>query len=418
MAIDLVMKTIVSDITADFVLLIFEDDKSKSQAVVGKVIVPISALLKVKKMKKCYQILPSSEHEGLSFRSDSYRARPKEVLGYIDIEMDLSFNEPISSYYFKPGNPQTRTSIRNLMDVFSTFNESAAQSVAQSLGANDSNYTQDLFEINDAIRRLSRILRPPPVFIHFLRFPEVFVLIALYWYACFGLSLYHIPLVLFAFQLGNGLLAASERSYEHVRVWTTPVSSRSRYRDNQVSPNSSTQNSLPVNDKDNIHQLHRWITRCVVFFETFSNTWNFSDPQITVLAYKALFAISMSFSILLAVFPTRLLMFICGAIVLLSTALSTVISDILLSNSGFFEVQEESQGKEENKENQDSSPLVTKFRKFVATLRSYQSLISKVPNQVDLDSRYIASSCEVTDPAIIGTQSKNGDSDDDDDVDD
>ena len=108
---------------------------------------------------------------------------------------------------------------------------------------------------------------------------------------------------------------------------------------------------------------------------------------------------------------------------LLATSLSNVIQDILTANheeimkaSGTSSADSADSTQSATLSAYDKlSMLLRAFTRFVLSLRGF---LSRVPTQETLENRFIASTCIITDPQIVGTPAeegvgRQGDSDDD-----
>lgn len=392
----------LGDLTSDIFILVKEEysvggKNRDGENFVGRVVIPVSSYLTMngrlppkKEWMAIYPLAnpqnPMEEYkEGLAALPGSAMPKSKHSLGFICVQIELLLPEGPVYYQYLEGEPP-REPFRALKS-----------SVAETENATDDTLSkrpkgfshEQLYRV---CRRLQEYFNGPPAALSpVLKFPEVFVLIALYWCLCFGASVPHIPVILFLLIALNGIL--SNKDYKSsVILWNEMLDHDS----SATLTDSQTGKSIPLTAKRSseyvyahlqgpLYECQEFLENVVNFLETMSNIWNFSDLRVSAIFYGCFGAFTLFSTVILVIFSARLLFFIVGAAALLINAMRDVFPE-------FFCLQKLYDMSTSPSENTDD-----KLQHARNAFTKLWLALSRIPNEATLIHRYIARTCVVED---------------------
>jgi len=389
----------LGDLTSDIVVLIKEEysvgGKSKDGGnFVGRVVIPITSYLTLKGRsppKKEWMAVypignpknPMEEFEGgLNELPASGLAKSKQSLGFLCVQIELLLPEgPVYRQYLEGEPPRENRRVVTPTEL--TSEGTTAGDAESQKGATGNFDPEKFFRICQRLRYF--LSMPPAALAPVLKFPEVFVLIALHWFFCFGASASNVPLVLFFVVVLNGVL--SKKNY-NVTLWNEMLDHDSSSV--LVDPHTGKPLSLALKrSPEYVYQhLQQPLYDCQVFIEklvnsleVMSNVCNFSDIRASVIFYGFLGALTLVSTVILIIFSARMLFFLLGAIALLINSLREVFPELfsldLLFNMMTTEDHDE------------------KFQAVRNVFTKLWLVLARVPNEKTMVHRHIARSCVV-----------------------
>lgn len=388
----------LGDLTSDIVVLVKEEysvgGKSKEGGnFVGRVVIPISSYLTLKGRsapKKEWMAVypignpknPMEEFEaGLNELPASGLAKSKQSLGFLCVQIELLLPEgPVYKQYLE-GEPPRQS--RRVIAPTELSSEGISSGESEYQSGSGSFDPEKFFRI--CLRLRNFLSMPPAALGPVLKFPEVFVLIALHWFLCFGASASNVPLILFFVVILNGVL--SKKNYK-VTLWNEMLDHDSSSV--LVDPHTGKPLSLALKrSPEYVYQhLQRPLYDCQVFIEKLvnslevtSNICNFSDIRASIIFYGFFGALSLISTVILIIFSARVLFFLLGAAALLLNSLREVFPE-LFSLDLLFDMM--------TTEDHDD-----KFQAVRNVFTKLWLVLARVPNEKTMVHRHIARSCIV-----------------------
>lgn len=378
------------DITSD-IFIFFQEGNPVASSIIGRIVIPINRYVNmsgpVPPKLEWMQIYPTSVvnpmeqyRAGLTLLPGSAMPKPKLHLGFIAVEITVHLPpKPVYQVY-------TEGDISNWNQVYrDQWKKINAHDTdeANSTGSSDSaNAPVDAFDAEEAYRVYLRLIKMvttraaclAPV----LKFPEVFILIMLYGFLCFGTEPWHLPLIFFFILFLNGLLSITEKTnFRDIVLWNELLGHKSQ-ASNKTSlitlkdpavKYKALQGPLQIS----VQELEYFVSSCEVFF----NMWTFVDIPASVVFYGILFGAAVISTIVIAIFSIRFYFFIIGAFFLLTYSLKDYFPE-------FMSFAQETANNALHRER-----AVNALNSLRRGMKMFWLLISRIPDDAMLEHRYI-----------------------------
>eukprot|EP00602_Paraphysomonas_sp_CaronLab_P005616 CAMPEP_0185026130 /NCGR_PEP_ID=MMETSP1103-20130426/10040_1 /TAXON_ID=36769 /ORGANISM="Paraphysomonas bandaiensis, Strain Caron Lab Isolate" /LENGTH=576 /DNA_ID=CAMNT_0027559613 /DNA_START=91 /DNA_END=1821 /DNA_ORIENTATION=- len=391
----------VGDITSDAYILIKEEYSVQGgrDSFLGRVVIPLSSYVTPQGPRppktEWMMVHPVVDDKnpmdmyrsGLDVLPGSAMQKSKHSLGFLCVEVQLLLPPgPVYRLYLE-GEPP-----KKMLRLLASY-------TGEDKGEGEVDPKRKTFDPEEMYRTYLRIRRfantPPAALSPVLRFPEVFILIALFGFICFGTEAHHLPLIFFFVVLINGFLSITEKkNFTHIIKWNSMIDAKPN--SSPAAPAGSTRNLSVAQMKtpefvlqtlqEPLHDAQEDLDRMMSNLETLINIWNFSDMQVSIIFYGALLSFSLISTVVIYVFSIRPLVFVIGSVVLLINSLREHFPELMSVHPASDDQAD------------DTRTSVMRVIKNATT--KFWMLLERVPTDKVLEHRHIARTCVVEDEGM------------------
>eukprot|EP01006_Ploeotia_vitrea_P001005 TRINITY_DN104037_c0_g1_i1.p1 TRINITY_DN104037_c0_g1~~TRINITY_DN104037_c0_g1_i1.p1 ORF type:complete len:672 (-),score=54.13 TRINITY_DN104037_c0_g1_i1:140-1897(-) len=285
----------VGDVTTDLLLVIREYATIQRKAI-GRIVIPLCEFVSLAS-GTCRQsfwasIYPNKEEERHPVLRRKYEMGIHRVKGsgmkkaqlgsvYLDIWMQLEV--PVHQAYCLP--------------CYSVWDRAAQKD-------QDGNPEFNRLEMRTNIFRLKNVFGMPYLVMSVLPFPQCLVLLPIHTMLCYYTKVSWIPLLFFAAVVAGGVASVCNQHWDHVILW-----------EEELEKDYSLLNKFG-RYKGIFGDIQYAIGTIATVLEKSCNVWNWTDPLITLFALCALGSVCLFLSVLLAILPVRLVIWLAGLAVI------------------------------------------------------------------------------------------------------